>query len=288
MGVNKTFQFNNSARQFVANMAKTFGKSTRFSILLYPDSNSYNWVCPKTLTDGFRYSLLDDVIASLPHLRHYGYVTHIADDEDLKTHVHLGLQFDENHPVSPLYLYDLLGLNSSVHIKFSSMNDYPWRNWLSQMEYYNHDDCIGKTPSFDTFVSDAPYIPKYERCSKVSSAKERESEEATYIIDYIESAPYCLSITELTRWCLANGVYSSFRRNSSIFKMILSEHNHEYDQIKRLKETAQDFNDFIKDTRQVIDNARLAAALCYQNGSTVNFVDENGNLYEQLAIKTKS
>lgn len=233
----------------IDNISKSAGQQRQFSIILYPDSDVYDWVSNPYGADYFYKRLESWIEKNRSRLSHWAYVTHLNDvdvlGQPIKPHVHLGLCFDNNHSSSVKALYDEFSLNSSSHIICKGMGNWNWNNWQALTEYYNHDDVVGKVPAFSTYHSDTPYIDKASSKRSKAQVKRRareqqqheECQQASDIIAYIESVKGYIGITDLTKWVISEGLYSTFRRNASVFRSIVAEHNIDFDRIKRLKKS---------------------------------------------------
>lgn len=81
------------------------------------------------------------------------------------------------------------------------------------------------------------------RIQELLSSTKQKDESTSYlsILDFVDNSLY-LSMTELSRWAASHGLWSVFRRSSSILRDVLREHNTELDrlQVRRDMETLEE------------------------------------------------
>lgn len=63
---------------------------------------------------------------------------------------------------------------------------------------------------------------------KVNSQEKSEGEKVSELIEYIESCPEEITITDFAKYCAMNGYWAEFRRSGAIFCKIIDEHNRKY------------------------------------------------------------
>lgn len=223
-----------NSRQTLENYSRQIGQQRQFSIILYPDSESYNWVRDPYGEERYCKRLEAWVDKNLYRLSHWAYVYHENDvnlisGEKIKPHFHFGICFDNNHSSSVKTLYQEFGLTCISQIIAKGSKQWNWNNWLSLTEYYNHDGCEGKVPASLTYHSDTPYISKDKRGTKRKAQilkEEREAKEQSDVMEIITilyDLPMKAEFVDFVMAVCNNGYYATFRRSQSTFIQMYKE-----------------------------------------------------------------
>lgn len=171
----------------------------KFTVLLYPDSEDYNiqQVLDKLVGWGYE---------------EWAYIMHDQDKKEdgsgyKKEHIHAILR--KSTPTALGTIARQLGVSPQYVQRV--------RNWKKMVQYLTHEEATGKTKyEIESIVSSDPEkIKLYFR-------DEDETEQAAKILQYIVDSG-CRSYIQLIEWCCKEGLYSTCRRNASMWSNCLKE-----------------------------------------------------------------
>lgn len=211
-------------------------KETQYAFTIYPDSTSYN---------------CQDVITYLKDkAKYYCFAIHDRDflnkEEGLlkKTHIHVFVQF-----ANPRYadnLAETLGLN---------LNDIEYvKSKIAVLKYYTHKTKEAKTDgkteyewsSFDTNILEEDVFTQNQ------NKELTEIEKIKKIREYIKHFDGLINVSDVSDYCVENGLWSEWRRNQAILRAEIKERNHdfaqydcnkyEYEQFLRYKKLFEEAN----------------------------------------------
>lgn len=109
-----------------------------------------------------------------------------------------------------------------------------FENTLQYLMHYNDSD------KYQYPLDDVQGPLKKRLAESISKQEKSEGEKVIEIIDYITKSEKRLTVTQLSRYCAENGLWSEFRRAGAILIKVLEEHNNgdlqanENDRFKRI------------------------------------------------------
>ena len=170
-------------------------RSRCFACILYEDSESYSFK-----------NVLDYVSN---HFDKYCYIKHFPEEDEKKVHYHLVFYFPNKRWKSSLSNE----LNVPINY-FQKVNLKPYLKYLihydnEEKKQYSVDEVIG--PLKDMLVDILSF--------------NKEENQFSEILLYIQSTFQKISWTDLTYFCLSNNFYSCYRRNVQTLRFLLDEHN---------------------------------------------------------------
>lgn len=206
-------------------------KETRYTFVLYPDSNTYDyndslsWLREHTLN--YCFALHDkDVISDTGEIK--------------KAHIHVFCQFENPR------LLDSVANNLSLHsndLVCVNPNDTNGNGVDSLIRYFAHDTqkarLDNKTPydyhSFDTNMDlDSIFLGQ----------QTKQTIRFRQIIDFINEADYFITYKMITQFALDNDCISELIRGNWVLRGLLNEHN-DFIETKLYKEEHQSYSDTI-------------------------------------------
>lgn len=187
-------------------------KFRTIELMLYVDTTSYDYV-----------SLIDSLerVAKDNGYRYY-YIYHDKDTGGngsiLKTHIHFLLYTGRDKELTLKKLCSLLNV-PLISIPF----DYRIKNNIRESVKYLCHNTINSSSKFqydyhDIITNDIDYVLRVY-------SEDIETSSIINIIDYIDRRDDYIKIRELVDYILNNNLWSQYRRNASIIKDIVNEHN---------------------------------------------------------------
>lgn len=197
------------------------GRFCNFSLLLYNEDTYY-----------------DSVLKVLNEDCSFGAIVHdndlLEDGSSEKVHTHVVLRFKDARSISSLASF--LGVPDRLIQPLTRNGDQRTDSddRLDLVTFYRY--MIHNTPKCranrlhwseysvaEVFGTLAPEIERYNSSDLNSDA---DSALAQQIMSYITSNDGYVSVSDLTAYCLANGLWSSFRRGFAVWSKVLSDHNY--------------------------------------------------------------
>lgn len=201
---------------------RAHGRFCNFSVLLYNEDSYYN-----------------DVLTLLQAECLYAAIVH---DNDLlddgvtpeKIHTHVVVRFKTARSISSLASF--LGVPDRLIQPLtrdgSQRTDSDDRLDLVSFYRYlihNTDKCRANRLHWseysvaEVFGTLAPEVEKY---NNPSDSSDMDASLAQQIFTYISDSESVLSISDVTAFCLANGLWSAFRRGFAVFSKVILDHNY--------------------------------------------------------------
>lgn len=137
----------------------------------------------------------------------YAFAFH--DKDDVKPHYHLRLFAQDKRSLSSWSKLLLVDKNSIEFLQFKKLSIRYLIHLDNPEKYQYNEDII--VSNFDV----KPYLKK----------KNDEQEDVILIIEFILNQPYYLYLKTLYNYVIINNLWSTYRRNYTIIKEILYEHN---------------------------------------------------------------
>lgn len=176
-------------------------RSRKFAILLYPESPNYN-------------EILDNI-----KMYDYAYILHnkdINENGDLKKE-HTHVIINSKNAIWNTALSKELGITENYIQRV--------RNYENALEYLIH---YNEPEKFQYSIDDVKGNLKTKLLQIINTDDRMEEDKMLELIDFIQSVDSYLSIDTFSRYCCSNGMWSEFRRNSTILINLLHEHNSKY------------------------------------------------------------
>lgn len=168
-----------------------------FAMVLYKDSTSYDYKkVIKYIEKNYKY---------------YAYIEHEPDSESGKKHTHVLMHFDNKR-------YNT-GISKELNIPANYIVN---ANLIPYLRYLIHfDDEEKRQYPIDAVKGSLAFRLR----EIISNDKRSETEQVSSIISFITDFKGWLFMTDLTQFVLLNGCYSAYRRNYTLFKDLVLEHN---------------------------------------------------------------
>lgn len=185
-------------------------KSRYFNLLLYPDNPQHNLTILELQTDKYMACGIchDSDVYEDDTDKH-------AKGELKKKHFHFVVKFKNPRYKSGLAKdLDIEERFIDITKSFKNSSRYLLHFGDDSKYQYNADDLVGTL--------------RGEVIRQLDNDKPSETETAVSIFDYIKNEDRYLKITDLYVWACQNGCYSHFRRNYSVIKDIIYEHNERF------------------------------------------------------------
>lgn len=184
-------------------------RDRKFMFLLYPDNESHM-------------KALETLIKSYD----VAYILHDKDKEVdtnqlKKSHYHVIIRTGNNAKWS-YPLCEELGIEPRFVEKIGKLD-----NALAYLIHYNEEDTIDKYKYELNEVKGNLNVRLKEIISKEDKT---EGEKVIELIEIIDNADMKIKVKDFARHCASTGKWDVFRRSSSIFMAIISEHNEEIEE----------------------------------------------------------
>lgn len=170
-------------------------RSRCFACVLYEDTEIYN---------------IKDVLDYVSnHFEKYGYIKHQPEEDEKKEHYHLLLYFPNKRWKSSLSKELNVPINYFIKVNLKPYLKYLIHFDNEEKKQYSVEDVHGTLK--DTLIDLLSY--------------NKEENQFSEILLYIQSTFSKISWTDLTYFCLSNNFYSCYRRNVQSLRLLLDEHN---------------------------------------------------------------
>lgn len=175
-------------------------KAYTFALILYKDSLSYDY-----------YKVLDYIVKNW---KHYAYIEHSPEKEETKHHTHVLVHFDNKR------------YSSAVSKELNIPENYIQKaNLIPYLRYLIHLDDEDKQ---QYPIDEVKGTLKNKLITILTSDKMSETDQVACICDFIFESNEFLSHSVLIQFVLKNGCYSAYRRNFSLFRELILEHNRHF------------------------------------------------------------
>lgn len=184
-------------------------RSKTWQAILYPDADNYD---------------CDDVLKNIKHMSYrYALILHDADyftsedaesEDDIekpkKSHYHVVFFWDNSYQLG--YIANKIGLPSNYLQKTQSRT--------GSIQYLVHKN----NPEKHQYnISDIE--TNIEKIQSKYFSDDDCTMKASKLLEFIDSYPYYLSITEVAKWSISENCWDEFRRGQHLFTSLINEHN---------------------------------------------------------------
>lgn len=172
-------------------------KAYTFACILYKDSLTYD------------YNKIIDYISS--NYTDYAYIEHKPEKDETKEHTHLLIHFPNKRYLRAFA--NEIGVADNYIEK---------ANLIPYLRYLIHFDDEEKIQ----YSIDQVHGPLKEKLIEILNGSSlNETEQVSMIFDYIMEQENYVTMTSVIQFVIQNGIYSAYRRNYSMFRDLIVEHN---------------------------------------------------------------